>query len=230
MEEKIDNKNTFNDFRLSKAAVIAGASLVVMTILAIIAFPLLQNLIVPDNALKTAENIIADQSLFRLIIGIILIIAILDAVIAWALYVLLKPVNKSVSLLMAWLRLMYATIFAVVLNNLLTALNIAGNPQLQNQVLVFIDSFYSGWDLGLIIFGFHLLLLGFLVFRSGYIPRIIGILVIIASFGYLFDGFGKLFFQNYSLAIGMFTFFGEVIFGLWLLIKGGKIPDKQIVK
>ena len=97
--------------------------------------------------------------------------------------------------------------------------------QLQTQVMLALDSFYFGWDLGLIIFGSHLLLLGYLMLKAGYMRKILGILLILASLGYLLDGFGKLFSSNYDISIAMFTFIGEVILIFWLLIKGRKIKE-----
>ena len=70
-----------------------------------------RNLIVPGDAATTASNIMASESIFRMGLagGVILLVA--DAVIAWALYIFLKPVNKSLSLLAAWFRLVFVAIF-----------------------------------------------------------------------------------------------------------------------
>jgi len=86
-----------------------------------------------------------------------------------------------------------------------------------------LDTFTLGWEFGPIIFGFHLLLLGYLVFRAGYMQKFLGILIILASLGYLIDGMGKLLSSNYNINISAFTFIGEVILIFWLLIKGRKI-------
>lgn len=106
------------DISLRKAAIVAGLGLLIMTILAIFAnFFVLQSLIVPGDAATTANNIMANELLFRLGICSFIIVAILDVVVAWALYVLLKPVNKSLSLLSAWFRLVYAAILGIALVN-----------------------------------------------------------------------------------------------------------------
>jgi hypothetical protein len=64
-----------------------------------------------------------------------------------------------------------------------------------------------------------------LVFKSGYIPRILGVLLIISGSGYLIDSFGKFLLPNYDLTISMFTFIGEVCLLLWLLIKGVNVEQ-----
>jgi hypothetical protein len=71
---------------------------------------------------------------------------------------------------------------------------------------------------GLILFGVHLLLIGHLAHRSGFMPKIFGVLLVIAGLGYLVDGFGAVLVQDYAISIGQFTFVGEVALIFWLLI------------
>lgn len=228
-----NKSNRITDISLSNSAIIAGIGLIFMAILAPIAnFAILQKLIVPNDTVKTVSNIVASEGLFRIGICCFLIVAILDIIVAWALYIFLKPVNKSLSLLAAWVRIVYATILAVVLIYLLNVLQLLNGAdylasfttnQIQTQVMLSLNTFNLGWGFGLIIFGFHLLLLGYLVFKAGYMRKILGILLILASLGYLIDGFGKLLSSDYNMNISMFTFIGEVILIFWLLIKGWKI-------
>jgi len=220
---------------LRNSAFITGIGLIIMAILAPVAnFAILQKLIVSGNAAKTTSNIIASEGLFRLCIGFFFIVAILDIIVGWALYIFLKPVNKSLSLLTACFRLIYATILSVLLINLIQVLELIksgnyisafGTNQLQTAVIISINAFTHGWKFSLIIFGFHLLALGYLLFKAGYMHKILGILIIVASLGYLLDGFGKLIFSNYNINVSMFTFIGEVVLIFWLLIKGVKIHE-----
>ena len=87
-----------------------------------------------------------------------------------------------------------------------------------------VTSFMNRWNMALAIFGLHLFLLGYLVFKSGYMPRalgiLLGILLIVAGLGYLADGFGKFLFSNYTITISSFTFVGEVLLLAWLLWRG----------
>jgi Domain of unknown function (DUF4386) len=151
----------------------------------------------------------------------------LDVVVAWGLYYVFQPVNRSLSLLAAVLRIVYATMFAMAVNNLVTALQLVGGPdflktfgtdQLQAQMMVALGAFQSGWDLALIVFGLHLFVLGILVFHSGKTGlKVLGILVSVAGLGYLIDGVGKVLVPNYSLTIAMYTFVGEPLLMVWLL-------------
>jgi len=228
--------NRIADISLRQAAIVAGVGLLAMAILAPFAeFSVRQSLIVPGDAATTANNILANESLFRIAICVYLIVAILDIVVAWGLYVFLKPANKSLSLLAAWFRVVYAGILAMVLINFVIALQLLSGAdylsvfetdQLHAQAMLFLNAFDYGWNIGLAIFGLHLLVLGYVVFRSGYVPKILGILLVIAGFGYLIDSFGKLLSANYNVDIAVFTFIGEVVLIFWLFIKGARIPDQ----
>lgn len=229
--------NHIADISLRKAAIVAGFGLLVMTILAIFTeFFVRQSLIVLGDAATTANNIMANELLFRLGICSFIIVIILDVIVAWALYVLLKPVNKSLSLLMAWFRLVYATIFGIALVNFFSVLQLLSGAdyltafepnQLHAQVMLFLNAFSYGWAIGLVFFGIHLFILGYLVFKSGYIPKILGVLLIIAGLGYLIDSFVIFLLPNYEATIIMVTFIGESLFMLWLLIKGLKIQQRD---
>ena len=222
------------DISQRKVAIVAGLGLLIMTIFYVFAdFFVFQNLIVPGDATTTANNIVASEMLFRTGICSFLIVLICDVVVAWALYIFLKPVNKSLSLLTAWLRLVYAAMLGIALLNLVIVLILLSGAnylavfetdQLHAQVLLFLNAFNDVWAIGLIVFGFHLFILGYLVFKSDYIPRILGVLLIVAGLGYLIDYFGKLLFPNFDAAISLVVGWGELLFMFWLLLKGGKRP------
>lgn len=223
---------------LRTAAIVAGLGLLVMAVLAGFAnFSVLQNLVVPDDAKITAENIMASAGSFRMGICFFLVVAILDVVVAWALYILLQPVNRSLSLLAAWFRIVYAAIFALALNNLFSVLQLLSGAdylsvfetnQLHAQVMLFLSAFQYGWDIGMVIFGLHLFVLSYLAFKSGYIPRWLGFLIAVAGAGYLIDSVGKFLLPNYNVTVAMYTFIGEVLLILWLLWKGVKGFDKEL--
>ncbi len=102
---------------------------------------------------------------------------------------------------------------------LVIALQLLADP---DQALRAIDAYTTIWQVGLILFGVHLLLIGFLAYRSGFVPKIFGILLVIAGLGYLADGFGTVLIPDYSISIGQFTFVGEVALIFWLLISGSR--------
>jgi len=231
---------SISDTSQRKAALIAGFGLLIMTIFYVFAdFFVFQKLIVPGDASITANNIMASEMLFRIGICSILIVLICDVVVAWALYIFLKQVNKSLSLLTAWFRLVYAAILGTALVNFVVVLillsgtnylSVFETDQLHAQVLFFLNAFYDVWALGLIVFGFHLVALGYLAFKSDYIPKILGILLMAAGLGYLIDYFGKFLFPNFDVAFSMVVGWGELLFMFWLLFKGGKKTSKDADK
>jgi Domain of unknown function (DUF4386) len=124
--------------------------------------------------------------LFRSGIISFLIASLVDVAVAWALYIVLKPVNKNLSLLAAWFRLGYAVMFAVALQDLIGAvqllsgadyLGVFQTSQLNAQVMQMLDTFNTTWDIALVAFGIHLVLIGYLVFKSTFIPRVVGVFV-----------------------------------------------------
>ena len=231
--QKDNTKSFFSSPRT--AALTAGVGLLVMTILAAYAnFGILPNLIIPEDALLTAENIITSSGSFLTAVICFLIVAILDVVVAWALYTILKSANKPLSLVAAWLRTIYAVIFAISLTylykvyQLLTSPGSSQNKDAFSQAMNGIDSFQKGWDIGLIIFGIHLLLIAFISLRFGTIPKWLGVLLAIAWLGYLIDSIGIIVSPTFSLYIGEYTFVGELILIFWLLWKGIKgFPKEQ---
>ncbi len=228
-----------NNINLRKAAIISGAAILIMTIAAVLATDLtIGSLVVTDNAATTTNNIIASEMLFRIGVFSWLIILICDVLAAWGLYVFLKPVNKDLSLLMAWLRLVYVAILGIALLNYIKVLllissdnfiSALGTEQFQSQVMLLVEAFDNMWSFGLIVFGLHIFLLGYLALKSGYIPKIFGILLIIAFVGYVITNLGNLFihaYSDYKIIVGyifIIPMLSEVALGLWLLIKGGKV-------
>jgi len=100
--------------------------------------------------------------------------------------------------------------------------------QLHALVPLFLDLHEYGIHINSMFFGLWLLPFGYLVFKSGYIPRILGILLIIGCFGYLIDSFTFFLLPNFYATINQFTLFtryGELLFPLWLLIKGVNVEQ-----
>ena len=229
--------NRVADTSINKAAIVAGLGLLIMTIFYLFAdFFVFQKLIVTEDATATANNIMASEILFRTGICSFLIVIVCDVVVAWALYVYLKPVNKSLSLLAAWFRLVYSTIFAIALVNyfhifhLLNGSNyltVIETTHMYAQMMLSINAFGDVWAIGFVFFGLHLVLLGYLVFKSGYIPRIFGVLLILAGLSYLIDHFSKFLFPTYDVEIATLIGWGELLFMFWLLFKGVKVKTTQ---
>ncbi|MEZ4772485.1 MAG: DUF4386 domain-containing protein [Bacteroidia bacterium] len=232
------NTGLISDFSQRKTAIIAGVSLVVMAITAGFAFGFVfQGLVVPEDAETTAQNIRASLSLFRAGIFGWLIVLILDILVAWALYQFLKTINQSISLLTAWLRLVYVVflgagllnfVFVLLLTRGENYLQVFDTGQQNSMILMFVNGFSGIWSLGLIVFGLHLLGLGYLALRSGFIPRFLGILLVIAGGSYLIVHLGFLLLPAYAgvktaeMILSLPMAVGELGFAIWLLIRGGK--------
>jgi len=216
--------NRSGGIRPRTAAIVAGIGLLVMAIVAAFSnMGVITRLIVSTDAGLTAQNLVASAALFRLGAVGLIVTAILDVVVAWALYVVLRLVNPSLSLLGAWFRLAYAAIFAVAISSLFGAVRAA--PTDPAQTLFLYRTFDQGWHIGLILFAIHLGVVGVLVWRSDFFSRIVSVLLAVAALGYVVDGFGTLLSPSYSLGLSTFTFVGEVVFIFWLLISGGRIQD-----
>ena len=217
----------FADISLRTAAIVAGVGLLLMAILSPIAYlNTFQSLVKFDDAALTAQNILNSMGAFRTAIFLLFTVAILDIVVAWGLYIMLVPANKNLSALAAWLRVIYGGIFIFAISKLYVALQVITADG--TQTMSYLKSFQSIWDMGLILFGFHLLVLGYLVFKSGYVPKWLGVFLVLAAVGYIVDGFGKTLSPDYNLNIAQFTFVGEVFLIFWLLWRSFKGFDPAL--
>lgn len=220
---------------------IAGIALLVMTPLAAFAnFFVLEDLITSGNAEQTANAILNAEGTFRFAIAGLFLVAVLDLIVAWALYAVFKPVSSGIALLMAWFRVVFAGIFVVAISQLMGVVSILSTidsssvfstEQHYAQALLGINSFYDIWDGALIFVGLHLVILGYLVYKSGtvpsyksgYIPKVLGVLLAIAGVGYVIDSFGQVLVADYAFEVAAFTFLGEVLLILWLFIYGRRV-------
>ena len=231
--------NRIADISLRKAALVAGFGYLPVFILG--GFANFPNFIVPGDAATTVNNIMASESLFRTYIASWVIVLAFDTLVAWALYILLKPVHKSLSLLAAWFRLVFVAIFGIALVNLLSVLPLLSGAdyltvfepnQLQAQAMSFVNAYTFGVNISFVFFGLHIFFLGYLIYKSDYIPRILGVLLIVASIGYFIDSFASILSSNYAsneiyfiMFIAVPAIISELSLTLWLIFKGRKIPE-----
>lgn len=228
-----------------KTARVAGVLYLIIIIAGIFAeFFVRQSLIVPGDATTTASNIMASEGLFRAGIAGDLVMIMSDVALALVFYVLLKPVSNALALLAAFFRLAQAAILGINLLNLFFVLQllsgadyltIFGTDQVQALVLLFLTGHSIGYAIGLVLFGLSLSVLGYLVFKSGYFPRVLGVLLIVASAGYLIDSFARFLLPTYdnyeailTLVVFLPAFIGELSMCLWLLLKGIKAQRTQL--
>lgn len=209
---------------MRRYALIAGFSLLVLATLAGLAnFGAIEALVTEGDAAQTARDIQASEGRFRLAIAALVVVAVLDAVVAWALFEFFRGVHEGAARIMAWLRLGQAAVFGAAIGLLPGVLRLL--PDDEAGALHRVEEFRDVWDVGLVFFGLHLIVLGYLAYRSGFVPRFIGILLVIAGLGYLLDTFGAILFAGYTVEVSVVTFVGEIAIMIWLLVKGWR-PDR----
>jgi len=218
----------------------AKTSAVLILIMAVIApFSMIYlpaTLIVPGDAATTANQITASAGLFRLGIVSDAIVFLIEIGLCALLYILLKPVSKTLSLVTAFARLAMTVIQGInLLNHFFVLLLLSGagylavfsSDQLHALVLLFLNAHEAVVLIWGVAFALHLLVLGYLVYKSGYLPKWVGGLLIIAALCYFTQSFGNLLFPQ-SKAV--FTSIGllstlEIALPLWLLIKGVNVEQ-----
>jgi hypothetical protein len=226
---------------LRQAALIAGFAYLLGPV-GYAEFTLYPKLVVSGHLEQTIANITAHRGAFVAMILCYFVTFVEDIVIAWALYVLFAPVNRALSLLAAWLRLIYAAIALVATLNLVNVYHLLDTPEyatvfgpgpLHAQIDLLLHSFRYEYAFVLIIFGCHLCVLGFLMFRSGYtgwISKIVGILLVVPGIGWIIYELGPYLYPSVNLDWLFATFFGELIFMLWLLIAGWRLREPTLQK
>lgn len=214
---------------------VAGFLYLIQAILGI--FSLLyvsSRLIVPGDVAATVHNIMASESLFRLGIVSNILVPIVGIFYVLVLYKLLKPVSRDIAVLMVVLALLGVPIGVFneltqlgVLQLLSGAdyLTVFTAAQLQALAYLFVRLHSYGISLTFIFSGLWLFPLAYLVFKSGFLPKILGVLLLIGGLGYLIDVFAGFLFPGSNLSIGQLTGLSEIFFLLWLLIRGVNVEQ-----
>ena len=194
-----------NLISLKTAALISGVCLLLMVIAAPIAemyaYP---KLITRGSLSDTISHLSNNRKLFNVTILGYLLTFILDIVVAWSLYIYLKPINPDVSLLTALFRIVYTIIALVALLNLVSVYRIV-----YGSTVFIIDGHDKDLQIALYLNA----------------PKLLGVLLIITGIGYSLTTFKPFLFPNTNIDFASFTFYGEIIFMLWLLIKGWRVKD-----
>lgn len=219
---------------LRSPSLIAGIALLVMVPLAIFSnFVVFEGLVTPGDAAATARDIMGSEGLFRLGTVGWLAIGALDVVAAWALFRIFAPAGTA-SRLAAWLRVGHAVSMMLGTVELTGAVRLLDSgrglvgfsaEQLQTQALLRTATFDDMFNVGLLLFGLHLAVLGYLAYRSGYIPRLVGVLLVIAGAGYVTDTVTAVLGQPTNL--GVVTFVGEFVLAIWLLVRGRSVVVRR---
>jgi hypothetical protein len=218
-----------------KAARVAGfAFLFAMVIVIVANYGISFRLLVPGNAVDTARNITAHETLFRLNIACDLIYVVNVVVLLAALYAILKPVDRSLALVAAFCRLVFASMWAVAAHNMLGALRLLGDAaylpvfqadQLHTLARLHLVASYDAYYIGLPFWTLASTICSCLWFKSRYIPRALAAFGVISSAWCAFCAFAFIVFPDFSKTVDAYWFDSpmvifEMALGLWLLFKG----------
>jgi hypothetical protein len=225
--------NNIADASQRKVARVAGLLYLLMAILG--AFSMMYvdaKLYVSGDATATVTNILAFESLFRLGVASSLISIILFLLVVHFLYKLLKSVDIDLARLMVIFVVVSIPVglnfyeFAPILLLKGAEYRTAFEPfQLQVLAMTFLELQKNGSFIGQIFWGLWLFPLGLLVFRSGFIPKVLGVLLMIGCCGYILNALTILLFPDYKTITylgSIIGFVAEILFILWLLSKGVK--------
>ncbi|WP_380169605.1 DUF4386 domain-containing protein [Jannaschia sp. R86511] len=229
---------TSGDTRPRAAALWAGGSYAALFFLAVFAnFAVVTRLVDPGDPAGTAAALAAEAPLVRAAVLAFGVVFVLDVVIAWALFVVLRPAGRDRSLLAAWSRLTYTAFLGVALVPLVLALRLASDPTYagvdpatrEAGVAVAVEAFDLTWLVGLAVFGLHLVVVGATVIRSRIAPRPLGWLLVIAGTAYTVDTAAHVVLADYDRWAGVLlavvavpSVVGELWLTLWLLLRAGR--------
>jgi uncharacterized protein DUF4386 len=185
-------------------------------------------LVVDGDAAATASNILAREALFRLGFAALLINVAVYIAVTLLFYELFKPVNRSLSLLAAFFSLVgcaiqaFASVFhlvPLVVLGVVPYLSVFKVEQLHALALMFFELYARAYNIGLVFFGFCCLLIGYLIFRSTFLPRILGVLLAISGLGWVTYLYPPLAHRVYPF-IAAASALGEIPLELWLIVMG----------
>jgi hypothetical protein len=211
---------------------VAGILYLALVPLSFLGMIVSSGIVLPGNAALTVIHILASEFQFRLSIVVNLLVQVVNIFVVLALYQLLEPVNRRMAVSMVIFILLGVPIAMLNELNQFAVLALLHNAnslpgftvtQLQALVPLLLNLHQQGINIAQIFWGLWLLPMGYLVFKSGFLPKILGILLVIGGVGYLAQSLAAFLLPSFGVNIAMFTFWGEVLFPLWLLIKGIKI-------
>lgn len=224
-----------NAFSIKKTARIAGFLYLLqipLGVFGIIYVP--QILVIPNNYKATVINILSHEFLFRLSIVSAILCALVTVATAYYIHKVLQAVNYRFS---RWIVIFALIVTPISMLNELNHVSILlilknadaiaqfSENQIQMMITFFLDLHHYGMQITGIFFGLWLLPMGYLVIKSGYIPKIIGYFLLITCAAYLIDFIDFFLFPNFKIVFSEYTWLGEVLMVGWLLIKGVRLEE-----
>lgn len=218
-----------------------GLLYLVVFVLGMFAPIVLERFLVPGDPAGTAGNVLGSPGLFgSSLVSWVTIVAV-DVAMAAMFYLLLEPAGRVLSLVTAAFRLVYAAILGTFLLDLFDAFLLLTRPEhaahlaaveRQATALSSLETFSAGFLLALVFFGAHLASLGVLLYRSRYVPRVLGGVLAAAGVGYVAHGLASFFLAGYGGAATAVLLapavIGELGLALWLLVKGVRITPGAV--
>ncbi|WP_100628976.1 DUF4386 domain-containing protein [Algoriphagus formosus] len=216
-----------------KYAILAGLALILMAVLAGYAYGFVYgSLVFPQEGQKTLEAIQKSIGTFKSGIAAWVGILILDLLVAWALHLFFKEVQPRLSLATALFRILYSGVLGLAIYHQVAVLSILDGGGTASQVMQELKAFESIWSNGLIIFGLHLVGLGFLGWKAEFVPKFWGVLLIFAGICYSAIHLAKALFPeqidqiiSIEQVLSLPMAFAEIGLAIWLIWKGGRIPS-----
>lgn len=206
-------RNDITDVSPRKAAMVVGIAFIVsLLIVTLVDDFLLANFVVPGDTAALADDIEANPGLFGYAVVGYLAVLLLDSIIGLALYVVLKPANKNLALLTGALRLLYAGAVIIGLFALVFQ-------------MIDVYGYAAVKSLGYIFFALHIFFLGYSILKSGYIPKALGALLILASFTYVVFFIDLRLPETFALLIMLTMASSELALSVWLIVKRNSLPE-----
>lgn len=227
------NKQT-GGLSLRGAALIAGFGLLTMTLCAPFAFfHFLPSVMVGGDAAATVERFRTNGTGYVIGAFLLFITYVMDIIVAWGLYWLLRPGQAALSQLAAWMRLIYTALAFIGLMSTFAAYDLATNVELAETagaahihaaVLAEISTASTITAIALLFFGVHLLILALAIWRVAHVPKWTAIAVALAGASYVIMHTAEYFAPGLDLGMLMILALGELLFMFWLLIAGWRLP------
>ena len=222
------------DDSIKRKARVAGLLYLSIFVIAPFAFLISKaNILVDGDAAATAANLAANETQFRFGMVAESVVFLIEIVLAALLFVILRPVSRGLSFAAASARVSEAVIQAANLLTSFVALTLVGGTgylaafqadELNALTSLFLDANESVILVWGLFFALHLALLGYLVYKAGFFPRILGVLLMVASTGYFIESFGNILSpgsaDTLSNVVMVLAVPGELVFALYLAIKG----------
>lgn len=215
-----------------KLAIISGWTLILMAVFAGFSLGYAFWEFNQVEKIESIRGLILDRTplYLSMLIGLAIIV-LLDVTVSYTLYKYFEKENKKISLISAVFRLLYTIIFGIAIFYL--TINLRTTEVTNHSILRNYQLFETIWSGGLIVFGFHLVLIGYLMKLHKAIPKVLWFLALIAGVAYIvvhslkFANTNPIFVSNLEMILALPMALGELGLAVWLIVRGGKRPLKE---